>query len=547
MAKKNITTDNIAARAVNSTLGVPVNVKHFGATGDGVTDDTVAIQSALNVGGDIRIPEGTYIVNKLSIITDTRIVGSGYNKSILKRKAGADLNSDLLAMTVDSHLEISGVRFNGGKDVNPTYASGNLQGGIIISKGSGVVENCYFENFSHHAVQTGGEDRYFTTNTTFAHDINIINNIFNLGTVGEVGDAIRPTRTHSMVISGNKIYGGYSGIRCNYYCQDILISNNLCDSSTLDVGITAGLGSDFTICNNICKNSIGQHGLEIAGTKRVTMYGNIAKNNNYDGIRINAYTPPAGANYEGYVDGIFVSATEQYPEDCIITNNILEDNGVFGLRDVRSKNTLIAENNIRGNGQNAIYTSGSAGTQNNIIKGNNLINGQIEFSEYQFNLIVKDNFIKEIGVGNLPAFGNIRNLKYRVEDPESWVVKNGGDYVYDSGNSVYKISNTELGSAYNNELHVYGVKGFFIYETEFRSDINESTFEFVIQLYNAGVFVASIEVTLNQVLSDLYTKKTGFFNTQTYAGDTEFDYISFRYKALSGQTNNVFVKYLNIY
>lgn len=40
-----------------------VNVKQFGAKGDGVTDDTVVIQNALNAGSTVIFPDGIYMVN----------------------------------------------------------------------------------------------------------------------------------------------------------------------------------------------------------------------------------------------------------------------------------------------------------------------------------------------------------------------------------------------------------------------------------------------------------------------------------------------------
>ncbi len=57
------------SRSAQDKLRETVSIKDFGATGDGVTDDTVAIQAAVNAAATIFFPPGTYI------ITDTIILG----------------------------------------------------------------------------------------------------------------------------------------------------------------------------------------------------------------------------------------------------------------------------------------------------------------------------------------------------------------------------------------------------------------------------------------------------------------------------------------
>lgn len=50
-----------------------LNVRDFGAKGDGLNDDTVAIQSAVNVcpaGGRVLVPEGTYLIRPLVLKSD---------------------------------------------------------------------------------------------------------------------------------------------------------------------------------------------------------------------------------------------------------------------------------------------------------------------------------------------------------------------------------------------------------------------------------------------------------------------------------------------
>lgn len=54
------------------------SVRTFGAVGDGVADDTAAIQAALNSGGTIIVPTGTYRTGRVTLTQPgTRLVGMG--------------------------------------------------------------------------------------------------------------------------------------------------------------------------------------------------------------------------------------------------------------------------------------------------------------------------------------------------------------------------------------------------------------------------------------------------------------------------------------
>lgn len=58
----------------------------YGATGDGATTDTTTLQAALTAaaGYTLVIPAGTYLTGALTLPANTRVVGEGYNKTILK-------------------------------------------------------------------------------------------------------------------------------------------------------------------------------------------------------------------------------------------------------------------------------------------------------------------------------------------------------------------------------------------------------------------------------------------------------------------------------
>lgn len=81
-------------RTVHQKLQETVSVKDFGATGDGTTDDTAAIQLALNAGtyGAVYFPTGTYKVSSaLTVNPSTHVFGSGYDAIIKTNSATANI------------------------------------------------------------------------------------------------------------------------------------------------------------------------------------------------------------------------------------------------------------------------------------------------------------------------------------------------------------------------------------------------------------------------------------------------------------------------
>lgn len=69
--------------------GAPINVLDFGAKGDGVTDDTAAIQAAANVGGTLYFPDGTYEITHVDLGSNTHLVGESWN-TVIHQIAGTN-------------------------------------------------------------------------------------------------------------------------------------------------------------------------------------------------------------------------------------------------------------------------------------------------------------------------------------------------------------------------------------------------------------------------------------------------------------------------
>ena len=117
-------------RTVLAKLRDVVNVKDFGAVGDGTANDTAAIQAAINSGYSLVFPAGTYLCNNLTQSTSyQRFYGQGEVRII------KNANGPLLTCTGQGLL-FDGLVFYGGS------ASGSgLTGDNLVTSGNNITFN----------------------------------------------------------------------------------------------------------------------------------------------------------------------------------------------------------------------------------------------------------------------------------------------------------------------------------------------------------------------------------------------------------------------
>ena len=161
--------------------GAAVNVKDYGAVGDGVTDDTAAIQAAVNVasasGLTLFIPASTgYVISGVNIGSNTVIEGEGYgSKLIFKSGTGSPIRM----------LAING--FTGLLKENISIRNVHMAGSVVadgfdefrpllymFGVKNVIVENCWFIGF-----QGDGIGIVHTSSTEPNENITIQNCVFD--------------------------------------------------------------------------------------------------------------------------------------------------------------------------------------------------------------------------------------------------------------------------------------------------------------------------------------------------------------------------------
>lgn len=142
---------------INLLKEINVNVKEYGAVGDGITDDTIAIQNCIDENANIIFPVGEYLITKPLIYTvfNQNITGSGsdnYGTVISKRYNETHSNVhddvdgiDAVFITKDS---IGDVKISNFKLKTHDSNSQLVKHGIYVNNGYRLdFENINIENF----------------------------------------------------------------------------------------------------------------------------------------------------------------------------------------------------------------------------------------------------------------------------------------------------------------------------------------------------------------------------------------------------------------
>jgi hypothetical protein len=260
------------ATNVGAKLAQIVSVKDFGAVGDGITDDTAAIQAAINSANSIYVefPSGNYLVTGLTASNKT-FVHLQSNGATLTLKA--TLNTAFAVAPVINASQITtiiidGFEINGNKANQKNLAEANRGDGTAISTDKCInifiTNNHIYDNTAGAAVlcsQGGPEGSPGVVVSNYCLiDKNIIERCgqrpANPPTIA-TSDAIFCCQNNA-IISNNKLYDFNDVGIAHDFSRNQQIINNFIDGQGVGIQGIACFGSAYVeVISNIIQ-SVGR-------------------------------------------------------------------------------------------------------------------------------------------------------------------------------------------------------------------------------------------------------------------------------------------------
>jgi hypothetical protein len=337
-ALNQLTADELTT--FSSTVGVYVNVKSYGAVGDGETDDTEAIQDAIDAcstaGIALYLSEGTYLISDTLLIrSNLYFFGSG---SLSKLFLKAATQKNVIGCSIDAAIDNVVLRSFAidGNAANQT-ATGNktLQNGICLYQDNSDnlkqydIINVEVYNCKSAGIYLGRQ--YFTDKNKKIINCNIKNNTAN-GIY--IDDNCEYVEILDNVIQSN----GVSGIR--------IVGSNININGGVVKGATTAYSVYATVGSNLCKTIISgvtmNHGKGIIldGVTLVNITGCQVLASIYDGIKLNA------SSFCSIVGNIIAASsqdtTDTYSEIALVAsdNNIISNNILSAYSAIKAKYSI---------------------------------------------------------------------------------------------------------------------------------------------------------------------------------------------------------------
>lgn len=240
--------DGTFEQLIADYLSFEINIKVYGAKGDGITNDTSIIQQAINTGKPIYFPEGTYLITSLNCNDHkVNIRGAGINATNLKTYGNSTITTMIDASNNSDGFTIKDIRINGNNKCQNGIIAGNRNIGYNTTRKI-TINNVSIVNCTNEGLYLGGV-------SAVADNINVVN--CDIGVHMESYGAVLTNSTISQCtnwglildngngyVTNNKIYLNNNGIKCNGLVYT-MCNNNI--QQNKNNGLEFGINSNSNI------------------------------------------------------------------------------------------------------------------------------------------------------------------------------------------------------------------------------------------------------------------------------------------------------------
>ncbi|HEY8959061.1 right-handed parallel beta-helix repeat-containing protein [Chitinophaga sp.] len=331
------------------------------------TDNRTQIQAALNQGGSIYFPPGTYKVSgRLYISSNTSVFGPG------TLRLDTVSNAPLLAINGKNNIQIEQLTLDGNASFTTsgkkdTIGLIDIHYGTDITLNNITIRNTYdFAIESDHTTRLKVSDSRIVDfgrrgiNSVFSYDAKLTGNLFD-GQVTHTQKGIHgiqfwgdngswhDSRNH--VVSANVVRNvAQGGIWANGV-DNAAFSDNVI-SNCGDVGIDMEAANYITITGNQIKNCNNGGITTFYGCRNITISGNQVRQDSGYGAAIYLHGPNASATlnitgndiYTKFSNGIY--SDQAMISNTSISSNTIVSEGKPGIRLLAASKMTISDNRI---------------------------------------------------------------------------------------------------------------------------------------------------------------------------------------------------------
>ena len=472
---------------VQTKLRESVSVKDFGAIGDGVADDTAAIQLALNAANNktLLFNEGTYLVSKsssdyvLEVPSSISIVGTEGQVTI-KLNAATGTAHMLGRSTASSHFSMEGITLNG----NSTVLTGINSNGVYFTEATVVKsKNNTYLNLKDQGSALGGKGVY-ATSSTFVDSVSMEGDEFyNIGTnalqtYNGLQVTIKDCYATGLLTSMTDLNPLTSGVNARTKCT---IKNNVADCSpsfVLSNSVFSLLGDDVECTGNkVTGGGVGIVVHDMTGAtlnlRNYVISGNMLWNSLGNGITINQNNATYGNNsnaqivvsnnniYSPALSGIsvvgaYVGSGATLGSTVISGNTIVDGltnslapDAAAGIVLLGTVNTVVDSNVIispRYAGILAYYDGSNISISNNIItdhQGRSSIGGGTSTPQAGAPIFINGG-LATVAMENVNVTGNIIKNYATAVSPQASYIRTGGIVVTEAKAKDISIKNNRI-------------------------------------------------------------------------------------------------------